>query len=161
MTIPLSLRFDILARDGHRCRYCGKQAPETELEVDHIVPRSKGGPDDPFNLVTTCRDCNRGKGDKVIRPPLGGEWTTLAGKFFHELSPENGYIDKQGRILAAVGDRHLVIQYFDFVSGGPSWGCRLLPIEELASVRWILYRTDEEMREAYEYSGRRNPQLRP
>jgi 5-methylcytosine-specific restriction endonuclease McrA len=52
VTIALSVRFDILERDSYTCRFCGKRAPETELEVDHIMPRSKGGSDDASNLVT-------------------------------------------------------------------------------------------------------------
>lgn len=35
--------------------------PDIVLEIDHVVPRSKGGTDDPSNLVTACLDCNRGK----------------------------------------------------------------------------------------------------
>jgi len=35
--------------------------PDVTLEVDHVVPRSRGGTDDPENLVTSCQDCNRGK----------------------------------------------------------------------------------------------------
>ena len=53
-------------RDGFRCAYCGKTADEKQLEVDHIVPRSKGGSNDLGNLVTSCFDCNRGKSAKTI-----------------------------------------------------------------------------------------------
>jgi len=55
------LRFQILSRDSFSCVYCGKNGFETELEVDHVVPKSKGGSDDPTNLVTSCFECNRGK----------------------------------------------------------------------------------------------------
>lgn len=55
-------RFEILRRDGHTCRYCGAQAPDVPLTVDHVIPRALGGSDDPTNLVTACRDCNGGKG---------------------------------------------------------------------------------------------------
>lgn len=56
-------RFDIFKRDGFVCQYCGKHPPETILEVDHIVPVSKGGDNEEYNLVTACQDCNRGKSD--------------------------------------------------------------------------------------------------
>ena len=60
-----SLRYDILKRDGFRCRLCGRSANSgVELEVDHIVPLSKGGATIHSNLQTLCRDCNRGKGAK-------------------------------------------------------------------------------------------------
>lgn len=63
-TRPISrrLRFEILRRDKHTCRYCGAQAPDVPLTVDHVVPKALGGSDDPTNLVTACRDCNSGKG---------------------------------------------------------------------------------------------------
>jgi len=56
------LRFSVLRRDGFTCQYCGKSAPNVLLEVDHIKPRSAGGGNEDTNLVTSCRDCNRGKG---------------------------------------------------------------------------------------------------
>lgn len=57
------LRFEIFKRDNHRCRYCGAGVIDSVLHVDHVVPFSKGGSDDPSNLVTACRDCNGGKSD--------------------------------------------------------------------------------------------------
>jgi hypothetical protein len=60
---PISrrLRFEILRRDGHTCRYCGGKAPDVALTVDHVIPVTLGGSDDPSNLVTACSDCNAGK----------------------------------------------------------------------------------------------------
>lgn len=63
------LRYNILQRDGFRCRLCGRSAkdhPGLELEVDHIVPVSKGGLTIESNLQTLCRDCNRGKAAKTM-----------------------------------------------------------------------------------------------
>lgn len=63
----LKLRFSILQRDDYRCQVCGRGASATlTLEVDHKVPRSKGGTDDPSNLWTLCFDCNRGKRDALL-----------------------------------------------------------------------------------------------
>lgn len=63
--IPPGLRYKILKRDRNTCQSCGARAPEVELEVDHIIPISKGGKEfDEKNLTTKCRDCNRGKSDK-------------------------------------------------------------------------------------------------
>ena len=59
-------RFEILLRDNFTCQYCGKKAPEAKLEVDHIIPRNQGGSDYSENLITACRDCNRGKGGYPI-----------------------------------------------------------------------------------------------
>jgi 5-methylcytosine-specific restriction endonuclease McrA len=62
----LSLRFQVLKRDNNTCQYCGAKSPDAVLEVDHKIPRSKGGPDDLSNLITSCFPCNRGKRDKLI-----------------------------------------------------------------------------------------------
>lgn len=59
-------RFKIFKRDGFRCRYCGAQPGEKQLHVDHVHPRSRGGTDDPLNLVTACRACNLSKRDHQI-----------------------------------------------------------------------------------------------
>lgn len=61
-----SLRFEIFARDGFICQYCGSRPPDCVLEVDHIHPVSRGGTDDSINLVTSCYECNRGKRAKVL-----------------------------------------------------------------------------------------------
>lgn len=65
---PLSrkLRFKILRRDGFACVYCGMRPPEAALEVDHIYPVSKGGTNQPFNLITSCHVCNMGKRASVL-----------------------------------------------------------------------------------------------
>jgi len=62
-TQPVSrrLRFEILRRDNHTCRYCGSSAPDVELTVDHVTPVSLGGTNEPTNLVAACYDCNAGK----------------------------------------------------------------------------------------------------
>lgn len=60
-------RFKILRRDGFRCRYCGATPDVSELHVDHVQPRSRGGTDDPLNLVTACSACNLSKGAQVPR----------------------------------------------------------------------------------------------
>lgn len=61
MAVSKRLRFEVLKRDNHTCRYCGRSAPEVKLHVDHVVPASLGGTDAPSNLVTACADCNNGK----------------------------------------------------------------------------------------------------
>jgi len=60
-SISRRLRYEILKRDGHRCRYCGAAAPDVQLTIDHVIPVALGGEDAPSNLVTACQDCNAGK----------------------------------------------------------------------------------------------------
>lgn len=70
--ISKALRFEILARDGFRCRYCGATAAMGALQLDHVLPRALGGRDDAANLVTACQPCNAGKSDrKIIAAPDG------------------------------------------------------------------------------------------
>lgn len=61
MAVSRRLRFEILRRDSHTCRYCGASAPDVKLTVDHVTPTALGGSDDPSNLVTACAGCNGGK----------------------------------------------------------------------------------------------------
>lgn len=61
-----STRFEVFKRDHFTCQYCGRKSPDVILEVDHIVPVAEGGTNDLLNLVTSCRDCNRGKGKKKL-----------------------------------------------------------------------------------------------
>lgn len=75
-------RAQILARDHHKCRMCGRSSQEVPLEVDHIFPYDKGGTDDIDNLASLCRDCNRGKSDLLFRSLLkhkveAGDFTPL------------------------------------------------------------------------------------
>lgn len=66
-TVPLNVRYSILRRDGERCVLCGASPRDNSivvLEVDHIIPVSKGGDDSLSNLRTLCKDCNQGKKDK-------------------------------------------------------------------------------------------------
>lgn len=60
-SIPRRVRFEVLRRDDHTCRYCGRSAPDVSLEVDHVIPLALGGLTVPENLVTACADCNGGK----------------------------------------------------------------------------------------------------
>ena len=64
--ISKALRFEVFKRDSFTCQYCGRSAPEVILQVDHIEPVSKGGKNDILNLMTSCRDCNLGKGARKL-----------------------------------------------------------------------------------------------
>jgi hypothetical protein len=66
MSLPKSLRFEIFKRDSFTCQYCGRKPPEVVLNVDHVLPKAKGGGDEAVNLVTACFDCNSGKSDRLV-----------------------------------------------------------------------------------------------
>lgn len=59
-------RFDVFKRDGFQCQYCDSTPPSVILEIDHIIPVSKGGMNTFDNLLTSCFECNRGKGASFI-----------------------------------------------------------------------------------------------
>ena len=62
-----NLRFTILNRDNFKCVYCGRGVNDNViLNVDHIIPKSKGGKTISENLQTACRECNVGKLDSII-----------------------------------------------------------------------------------------------
>jgi len=70
MAVSKRLRYEILRRDNHACRYCGATAPGVALTVDHVVPVALGGSDDPDNLVAACVACNSGKSATPPGAPL-------------------------------------------------------------------------------------------
>lgn len=61
-------KFMIHYRDNFTCRYCGARPGSENLEVDHVIPRSRSGSDNSCNLVTACVTCNRRKSNKIVFP---------------------------------------------------------------------------------------------
>ena len=55
-------RRAVFARDGHRCQYCGSAAEN----IDHVIPRSRGGSHAWDNVVAACRRCNTRKRDRLL-----------------------------------------------------------------------------------------------
>lgn len=78
-------RRAVFFRDNHRCQYCNAPAEN----IDHVVPRSRGGTHTWDNVVASCRPCNARKEDRLLhethlrlrhqpRPPAGRTWMLLA-----------------------------------------------------------------------------------
>jgi hypothetical protein len=128
----------VLAADGHRCRYCQRPVVNVKVlklveeivgkdsfslgptnaemhgsafahrgAVDHVMPRTRGGPTEPRNLVTACYPCNYGKAHYTLeelaldlpRPPLLDGWDGL-----QSLVPE---LKKRARLATAARvERH-------------------------------------------------------
>jgi 5-methylcytosine-specific restriction endonuclease McrA len=83
---PLSRR-SVFVRDGHRCQYCNAPAEN----IDHVIPRSRGGTHTWDNVVAACRRCNHTKADRSLaelgwklphppRTPSGAAWRLLGSR---------------------------------------------------------------------------------
>jgi ATP adenylyltransferase len=59
-----TIRYEVLKRSKFHCELCGISAADKALEVDHIIPRNKGGSDDLSNLQALCYSCNAMKRDR-------------------------------------------------------------------------------------------------
>jgi hypothetical protein len=99
-------RINIFLRDKNTCQYCGRRFPKSELNIDHVIPRSRGGKTEWDNVVCSCFDCNRRKGGQTPgeaimtliaqprRPPLA-TWgrISLRGCPYEEWRPFLNWID--------------------------------------------------------------------
>jgi 5-methylcytosine-specific restriction endonuclease McrA len=78
-------RFNIYARDGDTCQYCGQHRPRADLNLDHVVPRSRGGTTTWENVVCSCVRCNLRKGGRtpdeagmrLLKAPARPRWMPL------------------------------------------------------------------------------------
>lgn len=64
-SIPHSIIIRVARRDNNTCQICGKILLDRDIEIDHLIPFSRGGTSDESNLRVTCLDCNRRKGKKI------------------------------------------------------------------------------------------------
>ncbi|MFP2932590.1 HNH endonuclease [Pyxidicoccus sp. 3LG] len=78
-------RLNIYARDNDTCQYCGKNMARSDLNLDHVMPRSQGGKTTWENVVCSCVPCNLKKGGrtpeqadmKLLKKPVRPRWTPL------------------------------------------------------------------------------------
>ena len=60
-------RLAIYLRDGLACAYCGHSVEDgASLSLDHLIPHSHGGTNEPTNLVTACERCNKSRGTRSV-----------------------------------------------------------------------------------------------
>jgi 5-methylcytosine-specific restriction endonuclease McrA len=101
-SVPLT-RKAVFARDGGRCVYCGAAA----TSLDHVVPRSRGGPHAWDNVVSACGRCNHVKADRGISE-LG--WRLRR----QPVAPT-------GAAWRVVGARRVDASWVPYLDGLPSW----------------------------------------
>ncbi len=89
-------RQNIYLRDGCTCQYCGIRFPRSDLNLDHVIPRSRGGRTNWENVVCSCIPCNVKKGGqtpqeagmKLAKVPMRPKWSPfardLSGRFAHD-----------------------------------------------------------------------------
>lgn len=75
-----------LATYGTRCHLAGPRCIGRATTADHLVPRSRGGPDALVNLRPACAPCNRQRGDMTL-----DEWRQLYGRTTHQLTPSRNW----------------------------------------------------------------------
>lgn len=61
------MRSELKKEWNYQCAYCGVKENGKKLTIDHIIPLTKGGTDDWFNLIPACRSCNLSKNHKPVR----------------------------------------------------------------------------------------------
>lgn len=90
---PQEVRFtrkNIYMRDKNKCQYCGRRASTKELNLDHVVPLSRGGRSTWENIVCCCVECNARKGSRIpleagmrlIKVPRKPRWHPLVKLYF-------------------------------------------------------------------------------
>lgn len=57
-------RMKVLARSKYHCHYCGERLDRHTFQVDHRIPKDRGGTDELENLVASCQSCNASKGNR-------------------------------------------------------------------------------------------------
>lgn len=88
-TIRLTRR-NIFLRDGYTCQYCARRGTPRDLNLDHVMPRSRGGPMSWENVVCSCRVCNLKKGGRtppeanmrLLRRPVRPRWSPVLALAF-------------------------------------------------------------------------------
>jgi len=84
LSLPLTRRL-VYARDQYTCQYCGGHFNASQLTMDHVLPKSRGGKKTWENIVTACRRCNQRKGNRtpaeahmrLLRPPYRPRYVAL------------------------------------------------------------------------------------
>lgn len=128
----------------------------TELEVDHVNPKANGGKDKKENLITACKDCNIGKGAKLLTTKPTPKMTTLqrnplVGRFFHSIVLceicQRERIHWQGYVLGELPDNWYLVQLFSWIAGEPTTQ-HLVQFQDMKL--WWFYDSSADMNFQYE-----------
>lgn len=121
MSIGKRLRYEVLRRDNYTCRYCGASAPSVQLEVDHVVPQSLGGIDEPSNLVTSCEPCNAGKSSSSPDDAVVKDVAQDALRWSKAMEEAAKAQDAQNRLESYLVETLLWLWFDTFVGNGDTY----------------------------------------
>lgn len=145
-----AVRIRVMKRDRFMCTYCGVSGNNAELEIDHIIPISKGGSNHMSNLTTSCRACNMKKGvgllEKMNNGKIGNEFNALLDKPVHML--KDGQISYQA-IIIGKDDDDFLIQRFSFFDGSPTDIITIPKTDLFNPKKFKIYANDHEWHKAY------------
>jgi ATP adenylyltransferase len=112
-----TIRYEILKQAKFRCELCGVSAEQRALEVDHILPRNKGGSDEQFNLQALCYSCNamkRDRDDTDFRPIRASYEERADDCIFCHIDPDR-HILEENELAYSIRDGYPVTKHHTLV----------------------------------------------
>lgn len=121
--ISKKTRFEVFKRDSFTCQYCGRKSPDVVLQVDHIKPVARGGKNTIMNYVTSCSDCNNGKGARELSDSTAVEKVLEQAKLLQERREQIemmrdwqlGLVDESLSAVEAVNDLYKKLTNREYV----------------------------------------------
>ena len=140
-------KLRVLRLCGYKCSYCGVSGSEAELEIDHIIPVSKGGSNHLANLTTAYRSCNQSKSDSLDftatkkHIETKNDPSSLVGLFVLVLKDEQ--VEYQGEIIKQI-DNFVIINLFSWLDGQETGSTLTVTIHSIfTDTNYLLYSTQE------------------
>ena len=145
-------KIRVMKRDRFRCTYCGCPGTDAELEIDHIIPVSKGGSNHLSNLTTACRKCNQSKGNRNMTPKYNHQEYGLVGLWAGII--EQDQVKNSLFIYGQISETKYLVQAISSLSGEPNV-IKIVDISEMTD--WQFYTQAELLSSEIEESfGTRN-----
>ena len=104
-SIPRTVQFKVLKRENQICDKCSQSVRDADIEFDHIIPWSKGGPTEEHNIRLLCSSCNRKRGNRF-------ETEYLVNNLNEHLA-EPDSVDTIGVLIQAVAYGHEIVEEKD------------------------------------------------
>jgi len=102
-------RFEMIKFFGNRCQNCYKTFPDSDLTIEHVEPKSRGGLNNAANFLITCARCNKKKGDTtpwvddkgrlMKAKPIPDQWFYISPKYYRDEWKNNLVFDKRKSVI--------------------------------------------------------------